>query len=158
VARTLRETGLPGGRLKLEITETAVMEDAQAAIATLTALKELGIHMSIDDFGTGYSSMRYLQRLPVDSLKIDYSFVSRITKSEEDDSIVRAIISLAHSLGKQVVAEGIETEAQLRFLQAEDCDYGQGFLFSPALAPDAIAAAIAADPSWPQNQPITLVA
>jgi diguanylate cyclase (GGDEF)-like protein len=157
VARTLRETGLAGERLKLEITETAVMEDAQVAIATLTALTELGIRMSIDDFGTGYSSMRYLQRLPVDSLKIDYSFVSRISKSEEDDSIVRAIISLAHSLGKQVVAEGIETEVQLRFLQAEDCDYGQGFLFSPALAPDAVAAAIAADSSWPQNQQKPLV-
>lgn len=153
VARTLRETGLKGERLRLEITETALMEDAEAAIATLTTLKALGIQMSIDDFGTGYSSMRYLQRLPVDSLKIDSHFVSRINTSEEGASIVQAIISLAHKLGKKVVAEGIETEAQLNFLQAEGCDYGQGFLYSPALAPDAIAAAIAADPFWPQNQP-----
>jgi diguanylate cyclase (GGDEF)-like protein len=151
IATTLKDTGLEGRQLKLEITETAVMEDAEAAITTLTVLKELGIRMSIDDFGTGYSSMRYLQSLPVDSLKIDYLFISRIDRSAEDASIVRAIISLAHRLGKQVVAEGIETEAQLRILQAEGCDYGQGFFYSPALAPETIEALVAADPHWPQK-------
>jgi diguanylate cyclase (GGDEF)-like protein/PAS domain S-box-containing protein len=130
VADVLEETGLPPERLKLEITETAVMEDAGAAIDKLKRLKALGIKVSIDDFGTGYSSMAHLQRFPIDHLKIDLGFVRKIDTASENLLIVKAIISLAHSLGLKVIAEGIEKEEQAAILADLGCEYGQGYLFA----------------------------
>lgn len=116
--------------LKLEITESAAMENAEHTIGMLHRLKSLGVQLSIDDFGTGYSSLSYLHRLPFDTLKIDRSFVYSVGEGGENSEILQTIISLAKSLKKQVIAEGIETESQLRLLQNLGCDYGQGYLLS----------------------------
>lgn len=133
---TLRQTGMPPGNLKLEITETAVMQDARAYIRGLGRLKDAGIKLAIDDFGTGYSSMDYLHKFPLDYLKVDLSFVRRIDTAPENLEIVRAIISLAHSLGLAVISEGIENEAQKDILLNLGCEYGQGYLFSMPLFED----------------------
>ncbi len=133
IAHILAETRIPANRLRLEITETAIMDNAAAAVDKLLRLKGLGITISVDDFGTGYSSMAYLQRFPLDILKIDLSFVSRIESAPENQLIVKAIISLAHSLGLQVVAEGIEKEEHREHLTALECEFGQGFFFSHPL-------------------------
>jgi diguanylate cyclase (GGDEF)-like protein/PAS domain S-box-containing protein len=135
----LYQTGMPPDQLKLEITETALMEDADETIRLVHRIKELGLHLVIDDFGTGYSSLSYLQRLPIDTLKVDRSFVSRI-QSEPDGNrnIVEAIISLAHRLKMRVVAEGVETEEQFAILLEMNCQYGQGYLFSKPLSKSQI--------------------
>lgn len=151
VARTLQETGLPGTRLRLEITETAVMHDPEAAIRMLTSLKELGVRLSIDDFGTGHASLRYLQRLPVDRLKIDYSFISKLETSPESATIVKAILGLAGNLGLRVVAEGIETAEELHLLQKWGCGYGQGYYFSRPLDSEATAALVAGGKTLPSD-------
>ncbi len=130
VRAVLDATGFDPRCLKLEITESAVMEDAAAAIEMLQRLKSLNVMISIDDFGTGYSSLSYLHRFPVDTLKIDRSFVSSMGQAGENNEIVRTIVSLAHSLELQVIAEGVETEDQLRMLEAMGCEYAQGFFFS----------------------------
>jgi diguanylate cyclase (GGDEF)-like protein len=129
IAFMLRETGLDPALLKLEITESAVMADAETAVATLRRLKELGVGLAIDDFGTGYSSLNYLRRFPVDALKIDKAFVAGLGRDTGDEAIVEAVIGLAHTLGRQVVAEGIETAEQLGLLRAMGCEQGQGFRF-----------------------------
>src|SRR5262249_46616166 len=121
--------------LEVELTETAVMSDAEESVRILKNLTEMGVGVSIDDFGTGYSSMSYLRRFPIDKLKIDRTFISEVTTRSEDASIVRAIISLAHSLNLQVVAEGVETEEQVLFLETLGCDQYQGFYFSAAVEP-----------------------
>jgi diguanylate cyclase (GGDEF)-like protein len=121
--------------VEIEVTESAIMNDAQSSIATLEAMKSRGISISIDDFGTGYSSLSYLKRLPLDVLKIDQSFVRDITNDHNDAAIVRAIIGLARSLGKKVIAEGVEDDNQLSFLNANGCNYGQGYLFGRPLDP-----------------------
>lgn len=126
----LDRTGLPPERLKLEITETVVMGDAMESTRRLNELKALGVMLSIDDFGTGYSSMSYLQKFPMDQLKVDLSFVRRMEESTENIEIVRAIVNMAHSLRLRVVAEGIETERQRDLLYSLQCDYGQGYLYS----------------------------
>jgi diguanylate cyclase (GGDEF)-like protein/PAS domain S-box-containing protein len=126
----LDEIGLEPRSLKLEITESTVMENTEVAIKLLQELEALGIELSIDDFGTGYSSLSYLHRFPLATLKIDRSFVSRMEGQNENAEIVRTIVMLARSLGMDVVAEGIETESQLSQLAALQCDYGQGYLFS----------------------------
>jgi Amt family ammonium transporter len=138
VATILRETGLAARHLKLEITESVVMGDAEASIKTLRELKNLGVQLAIDDFGTGYSSLSYLRRFPVNTLKIDRSFVSGLGTSAEDTEIVRAIISLARALNLEVTAEGIETRAQADELELLACDWGQGFYFSKPLPGDII--------------------
>jgi diguanylate cyclase (GGDEF)-like protein/PAS domain S-box-containing protein len=119
--------------LSLEITETVLMQDTPASAATLEKLKALGIELVLDDFGTGYSSLSYLKRFPFDKVKIDRTFVENVVADTGDTAIAKAIISMAHSLGIRVVAEGVETEAQCEFLQQEKCDEIQGFLFSQAL-------------------------
>jgi EAL domain-containing protein (putative c-di-GMP-specific phosphodiesterase class I) len=134
VKRALRETGLSPRSLDLEITESHAMANAEATIHTLRELKALGVRISIDDFGIGYSSLSYLKRLPIDTLKIDQSFVRDITSDPDDAAIATAIIALAHTLKLRVVAEGVETQQQLEFLSTRQCDRMQGFLFSRPLA------------------------
>ena len=129
VAAALATAGAAPDDLILEITESAVLQDAQSASEQLKALQEMGIRIAVDDFGTGYSSLSYLQRLPIDELKIDRSFVQRLG-DRSTGAIVGSIVDLAHAIGLTVVAEGIETEAQLRLLQDLDCDEGQGFLLA----------------------------
>jgi diguanylate cyclase (GGDEF)-like protein len=137
VAAALKESGLPAELLELEITESVLLHDAEAAMETLRALKKLGVKLAIDDFGRGYSSLSYLTRLKVDKLKIDRSFVSEVPDSAETEAIVRAIIQLGHTLGLEVLAEGVETQAQLDFLRANGCDQIQGYLISRPLPPEA---------------------
>jgi diguanylate cyclase (GGDEF)-like protein/PAS domain S-box-containing protein len=133
VEEILTRTGLPAEYLTLEITESALMQDAASALDILRALKEIGVQLAIDDFGTGYSSLSYLQRFPLDVLKIDQSFVETLGVDAGGDEIVSAVIDLAHALGLQVVAEGVETTGQLQILRALGCDLAQGFLFSRPL-------------------------
>ncbi|MET0623315.1 MAG: EAL domain-containing protein [Pyrinomonadaceae bacterium] len=139
VAGALAETGLDPRCLRLEITESVVMANAEAACSTLGALRALGIGVSIDDFGTGYSSLSYLHRFPVDTLKIDRSFVSRMGQPDENGEIVRTILTLASNLGMGVVAEGVETARQAEMLGELGCEYAQGFLFARPLDPEAVA-------------------
>jgi len=131
VEEIVRTTGIPPARLTLEITESALMKDAAAALSVLRALKELGCTLAIDDFGTGYSSLSYLQRFPLDILKVDKSFVDNLGSDPGGVAIVGAVVSLAHSLGLRVIAEGVETAQQLEQLRALGCDLAQGYLFSP---------------------------
>jgi diguanylate cyclase (GGDEF)-like protein/PAS domain S-box-containing protein len=135
IQEILNKTGLPPEQLKLEITETALMEDADETVRLVHRLKDYGLKLVIDDFGTGYSSLSYLQRLPIDTLKVDRSFVSRITNEPDGNrNIVEAIISLAHRLNMIVVAEGVETPEQYGILLEMNCQLGQGYLFSKPLA------------------------
>jgi diguanylate cyclase (GGDEF)-like protein len=134
----LNESGIEPWQLKLEITESVVMENAELAAVTLARLRGLGVRLSIDDFGTGYSSLSYLNRFPVDTLKIDRSFIKRLSEGDENVEIVKTIVTLAGNLGMQVIAEGVETAEQLHQLQILKCQYGQGYLFSkPMSAADA---------------------
>ena len=130
---TVTQAQLSPSLFELELTEGVLMQDAEAGRRSLLALKEFGFALAIDDFGTGYCSLNYLKRFPLDTLKIDRSFVSDISDDPDDASIVRAIIALGHSLDLKIVAEGVTTQAQLQFLQAESCDAVQGFLMSPAV-------------------------
>lgn len=130
VEQALEASGLTADSLKLEITESVAMENAENTIEVLTRLKQLGVQLSIDDFGTGYSSLNYLHRLPFDTLKIDRSFVYSVGEKGENSEILQTIISLAKNLKMKVIAEGIETESQLNLLQNLGCDYGQGYLMS----------------------------
>jgi diguanylate cyclase (GGDEF)-like protein/PAS domain S-box-containing protein len=130
VEEVLSRTGLPAERLTLEITESALMDDAGSSLEVLRALKQVGVQLAIDDFGTGYSSLSYLQQFPVDMLKVDRSFIEQLGVRSESEEIVSAIIGLAHALGLKVVAEGVETVGQLEILRSLRCDLAQGFLFS----------------------------
>jgi diguanylate cyclase (GGDEF)-like protein len=147
VARALGESGLPGERLELEITETAVMQDAGASIAALRRLKRMGVSISIDDFGTGYSSLSYLRRLPIDILKIDRSFLSDFTPQGDNHAIVRTIVALAKALRLSTVAEGVETIEQYRLLADLAVDRAQGYLFGMPAAPASIARLAAGGPA-----------
>ena len=134
VALILRETGLAPRYLELELTESILMHDAEASSAVLQALKAMGVSLAIDDFGTGYSSLSYLRRFPIDTLKIDQSFVRDIATDSDNATIVSAIIGMGRKLNQRVVAEGVETREQLAFLRREKCDDGQGYLFSHPLS------------------------
>lgn len=130
VAQILQETGLDARSLKLEITESVIMENTESATVALLQLKALGVQLCMDDFGTGYSSLSYLHRFPIDILKIDRSFVNNMTLSEQNLQIVQAIVTLAHNLNMAVTAEGVETTKQLAQLKALRCEFGQGYFFS----------------------------
>jgi len=134
----LRASSVDPRRLELEITESTLMHDAQRVVAQLQELRALGIQISLDDFGTGYSSLSYLRRLPVDALKVDRSFVRDIATRSEDAALAAAIVSMGKALRLRVVAEGVESEPQRALLHGWGCDEMQGFLVSPALAPDAL--------------------
>src|SRR5438874_1794244 len=148
VEAALADSRLAAGSLALEITESMMLADETAAIASLRRLRELGVHIVVDDFGTGYSSLSYLKRLPVDGLKIDRSFVEGLGEEREKSAIVRATIALARALGLTVTAEGIENATQLRRLLALQCDLGQGYHFAHPLAKDAMTALLAERPRY----------
>jgi c-di-GMP-specific phosphodiesterase len=135
VSRILRDTGLPPGALKLEITESDIMRDPERAAKILQALREAGAALAIDDFGTGFSSLSYLTRLPFDTLKIDRYFVRTMASNEGSDKIVRSVVNLGRDLDLEVVAEGVENAVMARRLLQIGCDYGQGFGYAPALSP-----------------------
>jgi diguanylate cyclase (GGDEF)-like protein/PAS domain S-box-containing protein len=137
INQILKDTNLDPRWLELELTESSIMKDPEEAIEKLHELKLMGIKVAIDDFGTGYSSLNYLKRFPIDTLKIDKSFVSDVCKDPHDTSIVRAIINLGHALDLTVIAEGVETKEQLQYLTALECDVVQGFLFSKAISVQA---------------------
>jgi diguanylate cyclase (GGDEF)-like protein/PAS domain S-box-containing protein len=137
VALILQETGLAPGYLELELTESILMHDAESSTSVLAALKAMGVRLAIDDFGTGYSSLSYLKRFPIDTLKIDQSFVRDIVTDTDDATIVAAVIGMGKNLKQRVVAEGVETPEQLAFLRTQQCDEGQGFHFSHSLPAEA---------------------
>ena len=137
IAATMQETGVRPSDLKLEITESAIMANPDEAIRVLTEIRKLGVELHMDDFGTGYSSLSYLNRFPISGLKIDRSFVEDVEMRRNAVPLVKAVVSLAHDLGIQVVAEGLEMPSQVAFLQALDCDLGQGFRFSRPLSAEA---------------------
>ncbi|MFF5290508.1 putative bifunctional diguanylate cyclase/phosphodiesterase [Paractinoplanes globisporus] len=140
VASVLAETGMPPGRLVLEMTESVLLTDTDDNLARIVSLKALGVQLAMDDFGTGYSSLAYLRRFPMDVLKIDRSFVDRLGGESEDEALVRTIVRLGQRFGMHTVAEGIENETQLAILQEMGCDYAQGYLLSrPLPEPDATA-------------------
>lgn len=138
VTRALNETQLPPSCLELELTESCVMQNPDEAIATLRQIHDMGIRIAIDDFGTGHSSLNHLKRFPIDCLKIDRSFVNDVTMNPEDGAIVQAIIAMAHGLKLHVVAEGVETIEQLRYLESFNCDMIQGYLLSRPLTAEQI--------------------
>jgi diguanylate cyclase (GGDEF)-like protein len=142
VADILDEVGLPPAGLELEVTESLLLDDSGAAMASLEALDEMGVRLSIDDFGTGYSSLGYLKRYPFSTLKIDHSFVSGAGEDPDDKALIEAIVAMAHSLRLKVIAEGVETRGQLDFLYAKACDAIQGYYISEPLPPDQFLAFI----------------
>ncbi|HEY9708366.1 MAG TPA: EAL domain-containing protein, partial [Oculatellaceae cyanobacterium] len=148
IDKILAQTQLNSHTLKLEITESALLENDESARAILQQLKSRQIQLLLDDFGTGYSSLSYLHRFPVDALKIDQSFVSRLGETGENVEIVQAIVTLARSLGMSAIAEGVETEHQLAQLRAMNCDCGQGYFFSKPLDSESAGAMLAAAPQW----------
>ena len=135
----LSETALDPRSLELELTESVLMKRAESAASILNALRDRGVQVAIDDFGTGYSSLSYLRKFPVDALKIDQSFVRQIGDGGNDTTIVTAVISMARSLNLRVVAEGVETQAEVAFLRAHQCDEAQGFYFSRPVPPQQFA-------------------
>ncbi|OCQ95976.1 diguanylate cyclase [Oscillatoriales cyanobacterium USR001] len=163
IQEILQQAGVPAECLKLEITESVVMDDVESAIAVLNRMKALNVKLGIDDFGTGYSSLSYLSRFPTDTLKVDKSFVGRMEFEAENEvekkgksrlikgenmAIVRTIVMLAHALGMDVIAEGVETAEQLALLRSLGCEYGQGYFFARPLPSDRATALIAANPKW----------
>jgi diguanylate cyclase (GGDEF)-like protein len=132
----IEETGVDASCVELELTESVLMHDSESAATVLTTLKEMGVKLAVDDFGTGYSSLSYLRQFPIDTLKIDQSFVHGITNDHDNATIVGAVISMGRSLNQRVIAEGVETAGQLSFLRVHQCHEGQGFYFSKPLCAD----------------------
>ena len=155
VYRILEETGLEARYLQLELTESVLMSHAESNIATLQALKTVGVRLAIDDFGTGYSSLSYLTQLPIDALKVDQSFIHELTSDPDGGCtdgaalIVSAVIGMGKSLRHRVIAEGVETPEQFACLQAQRCDEGQGFYFSPPLVAEQFAKVLKAGKTPP---------
>jgi EAL domain-containing protein (putative c-di-GMP-specific phosphodiesterase class I) len=145
VSRVLAETSLPATSLELEITESVVMDESETGIHSLLALRELGVRLVLDDFGTGYSSLSYLRHLPLDTIKLDRSFVTGLGHNVRNLPIVEAVITLAHGLGIGVVAEGIETADEAARLRDLGCDRGQGFVYSRAIPADEVTRLLAGD-------------
>lgn len=152
VARILSETRLDPRYLDIELTESTIMENAEETVNTLHALKDMGIRLSVDDFGTGYSSLSYLKRFPLDTVKIDRSFIKDITTDPDDEALTRAILAMSNSLKLKVIAEGVETATQLRFLAANGCDEFQGYLFSRPIAADEITKLLKAGRKFDVNE------
>ncbi len=150
VARALQETGIAADLLELELTEGSLMENTGRTIACMRGLKKRGVQISIDDFGTGYSSLAYLRRFPIDKLKIDIAFIRDITRNPDDAAIALAIIRMAHSLKLEVIAEGVETAAQLAYLRRHHCDMIQGYYFSPPVPAEDIERMLLDDKRLPQ--------
>jgi EAL domain-containing protein (putative c-di-GMP-specific phosphodiesterase class I) len=144
----LQEVDLEPRSVKLEITESVLMDNVASATTMLSRLHALGLKLGLDDFGTGYSSLSYLHRYPFDVLKIDSSFIRRIGTDAESAEIVRTIVTLAHNLDLEVIAEGIETPQQLAYLKAIGCEYGQGYLFSQPLGAEDATALLSTTPAW----------
>jgi diguanylate cyclase (GGDEF)-like protein len=154
VRKCLTVSGLGASYLELELTETFLMQDSVSTARVLRSLKELGVLLALDDFGTGYSSLSHLKGFPIDTLKVDRSFVNELETNPDDASIVRAVIGLGRSLNIRVVAEGVETAAQLEGLQSKQCPEGQGYYFSrPVTAEDIPCLLVAVPPSFPDRQP-----
>ena len=135
----INDTGLDPKFLELELTESVLMERAEATESILKTLRARGVQVAVDDFGTGYSSLSYLRRLPIDALKIDQSFVRQLTTDPDETTIVTAVIGMGRSLKLRVVAEGVETQQQLAFLQEHECDEAQGYYFSRPVLPQQFA-------------------
>jgi EAL domain-containing protein (putative c-di-GMP-specific phosphodiesterase class I) len=148
VRQILQETGLDTRSLVLEMTESVIMDKSDTAAPLFVQLQDLNIRLHIDDFGTGYSSLAYLHNFPIDVLKIDKTFISRMNVDKEKDEIVRAVINLAQNLNMDVIAEGVETKEQLRALKAMKCSHAQGYLFSDALTDKKVEALLAKQPTY----------
>jgi EAL domain-containing protein (putative c-di-GMP-specific phosphodiesterase class I) len=144
----LRRSKLDPGLLRLEITESALMDNTEAVSNTLSQVRDMNVQLHMDDFGTGYSSLSYLNRFPIDSIKIDRSFVGRLGMCEETWKIVQAIVSLGRNLGMELIAEGIENIAQLRLLQTLKCEFGQGYYFAKPVEPESIEDMLSGDLPW----------
>ena len=138
VRAILAETGLEPRYLELELTETVLMQDLNPTRRGVPALKDMGVQLALDDFGTGYSSLSYLRRFPIDTLKIDQSFVHNLTMNDGDASIVSAVIGMGKSLHKRVVAEGVETQEQLAFLREQNCPEAQGYYFNKPMTAEEL--------------------
>jgi EAL domain-containing protein (putative c-di-GMP-specific phosphodiesterase class I) len=148
IAEVLRSTGIDPKQVELEVTESVLMDDVEASAVTLNELRDLSVHLSVDDFGTGYSSLAYLRRFPVDKLKVDRSFVSGLGEDESDSAIVAAVINLAHTLGLEAVAEGVETPEQLAGLRSLGCDLAQGFYMSRPVPSEQLGELLDTNPRW----------
>jgi EAL domain-containing protein (putative c-di-GMP-specific phosphodiesterase class I) len=148
ISNLLREIKLPPEALKLEITESTVMKDPSAAVEMLQQIKSLGVRLAIDDFGTGYSSLSYLHRFPLDTLKIDRSFISSMDDDGDGMEIARTILPMAKNLRLDVVAEGVETLEQFELLKKFNCAYGQGYYFSRPLSAEGITTLLKGDLAW----------
>jgi EAL domain-containing protein (putative c-di-GMP-specific phosphodiesterase class I) len=140
VRRAICDVRVDPAAIELEITETTAMQNGDMTTEVLLALREIGVGISIDDFGTGYSSLNYLKRFPITAVKIDGSFIRDMTGDEGDSAIVSAVIAIARSLKLRVIAEGVETEEQLMYLQRRQCDEAQGFFFSRPVPPERLSA------------------
>jgi diguanylate cyclase len=139
IKHIIKETGIKPNLIELELTESVILDDLEEAKSIMSQLKALGIDIAIDDFGTGYSSLKYLQNLPFNTLKIDQSFIRNITNNPSNIAITKAIIAMAQALNLNVIAEGIETEAELGFLRLHHCQFGQGYLFHKPLPENKLA-------------------
>ncbi|MCH7481189.1 MAG: EAL domain-containing protein, partial [Chloroflexi bacterium] len=148
VRDALEESDLNPKNLWLELTESASIENSEATLNMLADLRALNVHLCLDDFGTGFSSLSYLHKFPIDSLKIDKSFISRIDQNGNGSDVIRTILNLADQLRMNVVAEGVEEAYQLEFLRSENCDYAQGFYFSKPIEPKYAKELIIQDPHW----------
>jgi len=139
VRAILKDARLDPQSLELELTESVLMKHAESTVSVLKALKNIGVQLAVDDFGTGYSSLSYLRQFPIDSLKVDQSFVHEISSTSDDAPIVSAVISMGNSLNKRVIAEGVETREQLDFLTAAGCEEAQGYYFNRPMVADQFA-------------------